>query len=156
MQSAERDLIADLPKETVAFFAVFSRFECALKRSGYLQNKKGAEAHWYKFAKELGEPFLDEVRSRGDACELIRRPPKKQINKNGQLAWQTTTQITDVNGLFLAVRRVRNNLFHGGKYPQGQLDDTSRNEKLLLQAKSVLERALEKSPKVKRFFDKDF
>ena len=156
MQSAERDLIANLPKETVAFFAVFSRFECALKRSGYLQKKKGADAHWDKFAKGLGKPFLDEVRSRGDSCELIRRPPKRQINNNGQLAWQTTTQITDVNGLFLAVRRVRNNLFHGGKYPQGQLDDTSRNEKLLLQAKSVLERALEKSPEVKRFFDKDF
>lgn len=65
MQSAERDLIANLPKETVAFFAVFSRFECALKRSGYLQNKKGADAHWDKFAKELGKPFLDEVRKFG-------------------------------------------------------------------------------------------
>ena len=156
MQNAERDLIANLPEATVAFFAVFSRFECALKRSGYLQNKKGAEADWDKFAKGLGKQFLDELRNSGDASELIDQPPKKQIIKNRQLAWQNITQITNVTELFVAVRRVRNNLFHGGKYPQGQLDDTSRNEKLLLQAKSVLERALEKSPKVKSCFNIDF
>lgn len=157
MQNSARDLIANLPPATVPFFAVFSRFECALKRSGYLKkNTKFAEADWAKFSEELGKLFLDEVRSSDDASTLITKPPKKQIKLDGQLGWKDAKPIENVRQLFDAVCRVRNNLFHGGKYPHSFVDDTSRDQNLLLGAMKVLERALEQCPNVKMYFDVDY
>ena len=148
MEGVAKDLVANSPEATVSFFAVFSRFEYALKRR--------AEADWTRFANGLGKPFFDEVLRSERATVLIHQPPKKQINEKGQLTWQDATEINNVTELFKAVCLVRNNLFHGGKYPQAPIDDRSRNQELLLQAKFVLERALERCPTVKEFFEVGF
>jgi hypothetical protein len=55
--------------------------------------------------------------------------------------------------LFVVVRRIRNNLFHGGKYPSGPEPDLSRDEKLLMQAIRILEPALSARPDLHTIFD---
>ncbi len=148
-------LLSDLPKMTIEFFAVFSRFECALKRAGFLKRgrKDAAEADWDKFAQELdgrsGNRFLDRVPD----SELRKKPPKRQIvTADGALDFGQACTIRSTTDLFVAVRRVRNNLFHGGKYPSGPVDDAERNEKLLRAAIGVLDLALEACPCVSKCF----
>jgi hypothetical protein len=61
-------LLNGLPPAAISFFAVFSRFEYALKRAGYFQrNKVEAQADWDKLARELGQNFLMRVRASGEA-----------------------------------------------------------------------------------------
>ena len=77
-------LLDGLPPAAISFFAVFSRFEYALKRAGYFQrNKVGAQADWDKLAREFGQTFLMRVRASGEAGTLLDEPPKKQVIKDG-------------------------------------------------------------------------
>lgn len=135
----------------VAFFSAFSRFEFALKRAGYLRNKDVAEADWDKFADSLGAPFLEEVRGAKCAEELLRQPPGKPIRDGAQVDWREARPVTDVRGLFIAVRQARNNLFHGEKFiGDGRKD--SRDRQLLTDALKILELALARSEKTKATF----
>ncbi|MGD0076694.1 MAG: hypothetical protein ABSD31_20550, partial [Candidatus Binataceae bacterium] len=109
---------------------------------------KGAEPNWDEFAKELGRSFYDEVKHRRMAEALLAKPPKKQIVVNGKLAWKCV-QVNDVQSLFDAVRRVRNNLFHGGKFSHDHVEDVSRNKELLEQARRILDLAVEKCAELK-------
>jgi hypothetical protein len=149
------ELLNKLPRAASSFFVFFSRFEFALKRTGHLKaDKKRAEPDWPGFASDLGDSFLDEVRGSGEAVALLTRPPKKQIVENDRLGWQDAEPINDVKKLFEAVCLVRNNLFHGGKFPEpiGFISDVSRDQELHVQSKRVLEMALEKNPSVKEAF----
>jgi hypothetical protein len=160
MQSPIQDLLGTLPRNALPFFVFFARFDYALKRAGYLKEGRQAEASWDKFAKDLGEPFLKAVDASGKARELLAEPPRKQVVKSGHLDWEPAKPIKEVVQLFVSIRRVRNNLFHGGKFPSlGTLcvavpdrDDRDRGEQLINQAQKVLEMALEKCPKVKSAF----
>src|SRR6185436_4582802 len=91
-------------------FVIFARFEYVLKRSKYLQSERAA-ADWEALARDLDDYFLAEVVHKGIAQTLTRAPPHKQIVEGGQLAWRDTGPINDTRDLFLAIRRVRNNLF---------------------------------------------
>ena len=148
----DEDLLQQLPHAAVTLFAVFSRFECALKRSGYHYGDGDAKPNWEKFAAALGPDFFDEVRNQGIAQVLIDNPPKKQVVQNGYVDWQPATQATNTTELFVYIRRVRNNLFHGGKYPSGPVRDMSRDQELLLQSVAVLELALRHVPDVAAYF----
>lgn len=118
-KSLDHDLLVQLPASAISLFAVFSRFECALKRSGYHHGNGDAHANWDKFANSLGKDFFEEVSSSGNANLLIGTPPKKQVVDGDDLDWQAVGKVTNVQELFVSVRRVRNNLFHGGKYRSG-------------------------------------
>lgn len=152
----------ELPKLAIDFFIVFSRFECALKRSGtYAFSDRGrASADWDRFARNLGDDFLRRVAAQGVAHELINRPPKRQVLlPNGRgLSWQEVTPVTNVTELFLAIRRVRNNLVHGAKYRDGatghieEVEGAERDDVLLDQSLTVLGLALEASANVQRYF----
>lgn len=50
----------------------------------------------------------------------------------------------------LLLRTVRNNLFHGGKYPDGPVDEIPRNKAILGAALAVLEGCFELHPGVAR------
>jgi len=91
------------------------------------------------------------VRVSGKVTTLLGKPPKKQVIKDGALGWEMMSAIRTANDLFLAVRRVRNNLFHGGKYPIRPEPDMSRNQTLLREATRVLEIALDVSPDLHAF-----
>ena len=147
--------LKSLPRECVEFFVTFSRFEYALKRSGYLRSvKEGAKAEpgWDKCASDLGEAFFTQIYESTQVTELFKRPPRKQVVQNGEIRWKETEQINTVKDLFVAIRKIRNNLFHGGKYPTGPIEEAARNKKLLSGTLWVLEQALEKSPEVNRVF----
>ena len=147
-------LLNGLPPATISFFAVFSRFEYALKRAGYLRsNSVDAQADWPRLARELGHSFLMRVRASGEVTTLMSGPPKKQVITDGALGWETMPPIGTAKDLFLAVRRVRNNLFHGGKYATRPEPDMSRNESLIREATRLLEIALDARPDLHAIFD---
>ncbi|MDD0976908.1 hypothetical protein [Pseudomonas fontis] len=156
-------LSGELPKLAIEFFIVFSRFECALKRSAdYAAPGDNAKvnANWDAFAKDLGNGFFEEVKAQGLAPELLHSPPKLQVvlPNGGGLGWREPPAVNNSVELFLAIRRARNNLVHGAKYRDratgrvDPVDGSERDERLLDQALAVLGLALERNAKVRGFF----
>lgn len=150
-----------LPALAVDFFVAFSRFECALKRSGtYARgDESGVEPDWNGVARDLGPEFFDEVLTRGIAPTLIGKPPKKQIKQaDGTLGWRDMGPVSNCADLFLAIRRARNNLLHGGKYRDirndqyTEIQGSERSDTLLKQSLAVLSLALEAKPEVAQHF----
>ncbi|MBX3570467.1 MAG: hypothetical protein KF914_20575 [Rhizobiaceae bacterium] len=161
MVIADQALHGKLPKLAVDFFVVFSRFECALKRSGtYARgNELGVDPDWDKLAKDLGTDFFTDVKAKDIASVLIGEPPKKQIRQaDGSLGWRDMGAVNGSADLFLAIRRARNNLLHGGKYRDernGQYTEihgSERSDTLLSQSLAVLEHALKAKPEVAQHF----
>ncbi|WP_334161951.1 hypothetical protein [Phenylobacterium sp.] len=107
----------------VEFFIRYARMEYALKAADFLVRENGrAEANWPKLASEIHDRFSALAASDedlGEACTFLRHaPPKKQIVENGILRWSDSppNAATDTELLLRYVSRVRNNLFHGGKF----------------------------------------
>ena len=132
---------------TTGFSILFSRFEYALKRTvGYAAgDENNVTANWSKFARDHAEQFnskrTPELKA---AIEYLNgNPPKKQILKDGLLDWKNVpTQDTPLLEQVLnAVRRVRNNLFHGGKF-RIPMKDPGRDSELLSSCITVLEECL--------------
>ena len=148
------------------FFLTFSRFEYALKNSGFFikhpdrpKSPQPAEPDWDSFAVSLRTVF-DSTKSveLKEACRyLVESPPNKQVIVNGAPAWETVArdQVTDFAFEFLlrAVRIVRNNLFHGGKYNIELHETTERTEKLLHSTLVVLRECLRLAPNVQSAFE---
>ncbi len=84
-------------------------------------------------------------------ARLLRDPPKKQ---HRDLAWRDVPAEGDAHGannVLLVVRRVRNNLFHGGKAKRQSVDG-KRDDQLVGDALLVLDRALDCHPSVRALF----
>ncbi|NWE74938.1 hypothetical protein [Pseudomonas yamanorum] len=161
MNLVEEALEAELPKLAMDFFVVFSRFECALKRSGtYAVGSVDRVApDWDGFSRDLGPDFLNDVIAQGIAPVLIGNPPKKQVRlANGALGWKDVGAVDSTDDLFLAIRRARNNLVHGGKYQDGGaghvdfVEGSERNDALLGQALAVMAFALKTRPDIHILF----
>jgi hypothetical protein len=147
-------LVRQLPPATVSFFAMFSRFEFALKRSKYSKTggPGGVSADWEAFSKNLGKKFFDKIRESGKASTFLSKPPKKQVLADGDLSWKAVANPSNVNELFGAIRRVRNNLLHGAKYSTGVEADAIRDQRLLEEASWVLHVALEEVEQIREQF----
>lgn len=128
----------------IRLFKVMMRLEFALKDTGYAVSgrRQAAEVAWDDYAKKrLGKDFWEKVKHAKDAKVLIEMPPKKQIvNQDGTLGWEECAEVSSIQDLLGAVRRVRNNLFHGGKSGD---PDADRNASLYLAALFVINQALE-------------
>ena len=144
------------------FFAVFSRFEYALKRSNFI--KKGqfdaAMPDWDRFATQLRGHFAGVKDEHFIiACKYLEEePPKKQIVQQGRLAWHDNAPRDDdfeEKYLLRLVRTVRNNLFHGGKYPYpiGSLPEAIRNRVLLENSMVILEQCLALSLELRSHYE---
>jgi hypothetical protein len=120
-----RDLSAKLIHDLYAcdliieYFVVFSRFDYALLRAGYVRtNVAHVAADWDRFGKEYDRLFQQlltpETQS---ACSyLLNHPPKKQVREDGALIWKAALPDEHeplLYRLLVYVRRIRNNLFHG-------------------------------------------
>lgn len=151
------------------FFLSFSRFEYALKASGFFQRATtirhsgfvppDAKPDWDRFAVSL-RGYFDKARHRelSNACDyILENPPWKQVVVNGSLLWESPVRPngqSDVEFLLRMVRCVRNNLFHGGKFSDIELqENTDRTENLLRSALIILNECLHLYPQVKREFD---
>jgi hypothetical protein len=132
------------------FFEKFSRFECALKKAGFVKGDSngGASPAWNEFADTFGEK-LDAVKDEEFASAksfLLLEPPRKQaFVAPKSVRWEPNPRRgneSDARYLLRLVRDVRNNLFHGGKYPVtdgGPISDESlRHAKLLRACLTVL------------------
>jgi hypothetical protein len=149
----DRTLVAD-------FFITFSRFEYALKRSGYLrQDKANVNPDWDAFGtRDENKRSFDSDASADlrQAVEyLLKHPPQKQIRTGKDSFEYRTRPLRGQSGLHeavLAIRRVRNNLFHGGKFHDGHVEDLARNTDLLRHSLMLLEHILKLDDRVQGFF----
>jgi hypothetical protein len=141
------------------FFATFSRFEYAVKRAGYLKASQQAEPDWDRFANSIKGSFarLSEQVSAA-VVYLESDPPKKQVsvqvNQQYRLDWRDTSRGDGESYerfIIRLVTTIRNNLFHGGKYPPplGPQSDVARNRKLLKSGLAVIKHLLEASGDVR-------
>jgi len=115
---------SNLESLSFEFFREFARHEYCLKVTGYIRTKRNAEANWESYSKteEITRLFGEttENTSFADAVKYYtNNPPKKQIiDSDGKLAWDCAlpdhSSISEL--VLLLICRVRNNLFHGGKF----------------------------------------
>ena len=151
-------MISENDYEQIAFqfFSVFSRMEYALKKSGtYLKgDNKKAEPDWGKFALHINEKFQRRSDSISEAIMFYNQaPPKKQIVVDDVLSWSETLPSgrTDTETILLLVKRVRNNLFHGGKF--NSRDHRYRDKTLLSHGLQILTICIDCSSDVREHFN---
>ena len=114
----------DFDRELVfKFFTVFSLFEWALKQIEEFRSFHNGklEANWKAFAENIHSRFeqdLEQDNIRGSVEYLLNTQPKKQTLINGFLDYKETERDEPNDTVWLSklIRRVRNNLFHGGKF----------------------------------------
>lgn len=147
------------------FLVLFARWECSLKRTGFFKpadKRRGdqAEADWNAYADSVASSISALASSQWVRAReyLVSHPPKRQIIHNGSVIWRDKprrSNESDVRYLFRAVKDVRNNLFHGGKYPDpsGPVEELARDRLLIDSATTVLETCLELDERVGRLFD---
>lgn len=128
------------------FFFMFARFEYAMKMAKYHKGNGVAEPDWARFAKELESVFQNPASKEFEEAVsyFTEHPPKKQMVEDGRLVWRkvepSTNSIADKT--LQLVRRVRNNLFHGGKFKGRLFEDPERSETLMRYGLVILDRCL--------------
>jgi len=147
---------ATFSKTAMDFIYKFSRFEYSLKRAGYLND---ALPNWERFASKQKVNFEAHYIGNSPLESAIqyleRHPPKKQIYTNGNLSWDDGVVRTNqpiLLWLIECVKTIRNNLFHGGKFPIGPITDPSRDENLMGHSIVILDYCLSLDADVKSFF----
>lgn len=145
----------DLEQLAGDLFQVFSRTEYALKASGFHNGDGEAKVNWRAFALAveavIANPTSPELK---EAIEFFfNAPPKKQTIVRGVIQWETSEPDTDskADKLLVYVRRVRNNLFHGGKF-NGRWFEPERSEPLLRHSLTILRACVESVPSVQEAY----
>ncbi len=145
------------------FFVFFSRFEYALKRhQAYLMPGTGdAQPNWDRFASKNAANFSrDTSPALQKAVEFyIAQPPRKQLRHEGEMNWSAPQEWDGreprLVWLLRVIRTVRNNLFHGGKFPLLPIEEPSRDRDLIANGLAILNAALALDPSVQRQFLED-
>jgi hypothetical protein len=145
----------NLDQLAIELFQKFARIEYALKATGFHKGEGDAKPDWDKFASSVSD-VLEKDTAIAAAIEYMgKKPPKKQVIRNQLLEWGDPTPNTNkTREVIKCVRRVRNNLFHGGKF-NNHWFAPERSEKLLSHSLSILEACLRASPDLKKAFDND-
>lgn len=113
----------DLNRDAYKLFSRFSRLEYALKASVYYKtdDKKFVKTDWNKFIlknKDKLQKCISEESVAQSVNIILEKPPKKQRLCDGKIEWVhvDASQGSDLKNLICYIRRIRNNLFHGGKF----------------------------------------
>lgn len=137
--------------------ATFSRWEYALKRTGYAKpgSHGQAEADWNKYVDAVAIPLAQIATPRYVAARnyITTHPPLCWQYRDG---WQPNPKReneTEARYLFRMVRDVRNNLFHGGKFQNGIVEELSRDREVIDAATTVLEECVNLRPEMQREFE---
>ena len=136
----------DINQLAFEFFKEFSRSEYALKAAGFHSGDGDAKASWDKFAKRVEglvqTPNSVELQNAIDF--VIEHPPKKQKIVNGKIEWcdVSPNQPSKAKNLLSYVRRVRNNLFHGGKFNPHWVEP-ARSKNLIINCLFILKACIE-------------
>jgi hypothetical protein len=122
-------------------FAVFSRFEYALKKGGF-RRENYPDAAWPTFAERLPDPFFQKMRDAGEARIYFEAPPDHLVaTADGDVAWSGAPSTPDdAASLFQSIKTARNNLFHGDKK-----HDNDRDTQLMKAALFVLNEAYQEA-----------
>ena len=143
-------------------FVVFSRFEYALKKAGYISGPKDlVKADRRRYILDLDE--RDQIFNQLMGHELIQifaaNPPRKQFWRENpdaarakEVYFKPEQHAPAANLLDLveACARARNNLFHGSKLPFG----AENRDQMLVRAASVILRAVVRArPQIHEFFN---
>jgi hypothetical protein len=154
--------IADSKDRRLAwyFFIFFSRFEYALKRHPkYLkQGTVNAEPNWNLFASDRNKDFIPNSSAvLNEAVKyFLKEPPRKQIIENTFISWSEPQKYNGKEPLLIwllrMIRYVRNNLFHGGKFPLINISDPSRNRELLFNSFVILQESLKLDKSIEEIF----
>jgi hypothetical protein len=122
-------------QEAFDFFAVFSRFEYAMK-FGNLRQDTRPEASWNKLAEALTASFYNAMKAAPEAVIYFTNPPGQLALKDGQVQFLPVDPPRDGVELFKALKRARDNLFHGDKR-----HDSRRDSDLMIAGLFVLNHA---------------
>lgn len=123
-------------------FRTFARCEYALKAAGFHDGgSHDVKADWRRFALDLDNTFEHPVDPALAAAVayLSAHPPRKQVIREGKLEWDDTppNSISQADLVLAYVRRIRNNLFHGGKF-NGHWFEPQRSGELLTHSLCIL------------------
>lgn len=151
----------NLDRELVLrFFWKFSVFECALKRERFLRRGRSnaAEADWECFARELQVRASNQLPTHvvNAIAHLRTLAPRRQIVRKNRIEWESVERRVGETSLAFALRQlrtVRNNLFHGGKYPDGPIEEVARNRDVLEAAIAILHCCYEMHERLRRCID---
>lgn len=131
---------------TLEFMATFARFEFSLKKSGYARGDNSqVSPDWDVFANDMAKLDAAVLAPVLAATQYLQQhPPKKQVLDNGLIRWvdRQGTSGSAIGDVLLSVRTVRNNVFHGGKFPDGMITDPLRDEQLIRDCLHVLSELL--------------
>lgn len=138
-----RTMSAELDRVAFRFFKLFAQYEYALKAMGFgsAGSNGQAEPSWDRFANDVGVQVM--AVNDGPVADarryILEQPPKRQVWVEGRVDWEPVAN-TDrsVQALFGHIRRVRNNLYHGGKF-NGRWFDPDRSRELIEKALLVLD-----------------
>lgn len=143
-----------LNAQACEFFHEFARYEYCLKRVRLTKEFRAATACWEKYATEVEDVFeyaTDDVKA---AISYFKQhPPRKQIIHDGELRWsdQLPDHRNDSELILLLICRVRNNLFHGGKF-NGHWFDPERSEELIRHSLLILRACANFHPRVREAY----
>ena len=146
----ELDLLA------FSFFREFARCEYCLKAVGLLEGSPSKpQADWGTFAAQVIAVFdmPPNAETEGAIQYYLTHPPKKQVVLDGVLSWSTTlpNHQSQAELVLLLVCRVRNNLFHGGKF-NGHWFEPQRSEELLHRGLVILRAVVSGHSKVREAY----
>jgi len=140
------------------FLGVFARYEFALKVTGFAEgDARDVRPAWGCYAKTIAAPFsqLSDPELSVAVDYLLNHPPKKQVLVSGALQWRDAPpepSRSRLEQVLVMVRRVRNNLFHGGKFLDPQATP-GRDQLLVNYSLVVLRACLPLDPKVEAAYD---
>lgn len=133
-------------------FAVFARFEYAMKVGGFRRDKN-ADAAWKKFANNLPQDIFSRIHASPEAAIYFTSPPDRLVVNDGNgVRWSGQLRVpTNMLELLESIKTARNNLFHGDKR-----HDNRRDNDLMIAALFILNeiyKAVEQDPKFQHFID---
>ena len=156
MRSPFDDLEID-PRLVCQFFGAFARFEYAMKAIGYCQkgHRGRAEPNWVELKTDLAEKLVPSLNAseRDLIGYMLANPPQVQKYVEKQAVFKDEDLRGDSDGAkaIEAAKRVRNNLFHGGKHtPHSEPD---RDTRLIEAAMTVLRACLSIHPALNAEFE---
>lgn len=131
-------------------FKSFSRLEYALKATGFHRGEGDAQPNWVLFSQEIADVFVNPEAELKRAIDyLLEDPPRKQIIRNGILTFESAEpgNVPRAEKILIYACRVRNNLFHGGKFMGDEAQDL-RDRELLKAVMVILSACIQRCARV--------
>lgn len=124
--------------EAYDLFAVFARFEYAMKKGGFRQ-QRSADASWWTFGDSFPADFFDRMKAADAAKIYFEAPPDHLVPDGAGVDWSKSPKVPQsAREVFESIKIARNNLFHGDKR-----HDNDRDQRLMIAALFILNSAYE-------------